>query len=112
MTVAIEEISVEEARRRQQSGVPLFDVRGPDETALGLPEGAIALPRAVLEADPEVHHPDRDAPLVLSCGSGTRSLRAAQALAALGYRRLASVVGGFAAWQAAGLPVANPAGDA
>src|SRR5688500_19652498 len=112
MDPGIEEISVEEARRRQQSGVPLIDVRGPEETALGLPEGAVAVPRAELEADPEAHHRDREAPLLLSCGSGARSLRAAKALAAQGYRRLASVAGGFAAWQAAGLPIANSAGNA
>jgi len=109
--MAIEEISVEEAQRRLRAGVPLIDVREPGETALGLPEGARAVPRAQLEANAAAHHPDRDAPLLLSCGSGKRSLLAAQALQAQGYTRLASVSGGFAAWRAAGLPVADAPDD-
>ncbi len=108
----IEEISVAEARRRQLAGAPLLDVREPDETALGLPEGAVAVPRAQLEAGPRAHHADTDAPLLLVCGSGQRSLLAAQALASQGYTRLASVAGGHAAWLAAGLPVANAPADA
>jgi molybdopterin/thiamine biosynthesis adenylyltransferase/rhodanese-related sulfurtransferase len=111
MATDIEEISVEEARRRQLAGVPLIDVRNADETALGLPEGARAVPREQLEANAAAFHPDRGAPLLLSCGSGKRSLRAAQALQAQGYTRLASVAGGFAAWRAAGLPVADAPAD-
>jgi molybdopterin/thiamine biosynthesis adenylyltransferase/rhodanese-related sulfurtransferase len=89
----------------------LVDVREPDETALGLPEGARALPRAQLEASAQSLFPDRGAPLLLSCGSGKRSLLAAQALLAQGYTRVASVSGGFAAWRAAGLPVADAPAD-
>jgi molybdopterin/thiamine biosynthesis adenylyltransferase/rhodanese-related sulfurtransferase len=107
----IEEISVEEARRRQLAGVLLVDVREPDETALGLPEGARAVPRPLLAASALTLFPDRTAPLLLSCGSGKRSLLAAQALLAQGYTRVASVSGGFAAWRAAGLPVADAPAD-
>src|SRR5205085_4815068 len=112
MAVEIEEISVEEAHRRQLAGVPLLDVREPDETALGLPQGARAVPRARLEAEAGSWHPDRSAPLLLACGSGKRSMRAAQALLAQGYTRVASVAGGFAAWRAEGLPVADAPEDA
>jgi molybdopterin/thiamine biosynthesis adenylyltransferase/rhodanese-related sulfurtransferase len=102
----VEEISVEEARRRQQDGVVLIDVREPGETALGRPAGSRAVPRAQLEGNPRAHH-SPDAPLMLSCGSGKRSMLAAQALLAQGYTRVASVAGGFAAWKAAGLPLAE-----
>src|SRR4249919_326405 len=112
MLPLIEEISVVEAHRRQRAGVPLIDVREPGETALGLPEGAIAVPRARLESDPAAYHAERDAPLLLACGSGKRSMLAAQALAARGYTRLASVEGGFDAWQRAGLPLAGAPADA
>src|SRR6187399_2475461 len=112
MHPVIEEISVEEAHRRQRAGVPLIDVREPGETALGLPEGAIAVTRARLEAEPRLYHADPDAPLLLACGSGRRSLLAAQALLAQGYTRLANVSGGFAAWQRAGLPLAGAPADA
>jgi molybdopterin/thiamine biosynthesis adenylyltransferase/rhodanese-related sulfurtransferase len=110
--VVVEEISVEEARRRQLAGVPLIDVREPDETALGLPQGARAVPRATLESRAGEFHPDRAAPLLLACGSGRRSLLAAQALLAQGYTAVASVGGGFDAWRAAGLPVADAPEDA
>jgi molybdopterin/thiamine biosynthesis adenylyltransferase/rhodanese-related sulfurtransferase len=101
----VEEISVQEAFRRQGEGVVLIDVREPGEIALGLPAGARAVPRAQLEANPRAHH-SPDAPLMLTCGSGRRSMLAAQSLLAQGYTRVASVAGGFGAWQAAGLPLA------
>ena len=101
----VEEISVEEALRRQGEGVVLIDVREPGETALGRPAGSRVVPRAQLEANPRAHH-SPDTPLMLSCGSGRRSLLAARALVAQGYARVASVAGGFAAWKSAGLPLA------
>lgn len=103
----IQEISVAEARRLQQTGLRLIDVREPDEHALGLPEGALAVPRAALERDPTASHPDREQALLLICASGRRSLQAAESLAAQGYAELYTVVGGFARWQADGLPVSS-----
>jgi molybdopterin/thiamine biosynthesis adenylyltransferase/rhodanese-related sulfurtransferase len=108
----LEENSVQEAHRRQREGALLIDVREPGETALGRPAGSRALPRAQLEANAQSEFPGRDTALILSCGSGKRSMLAAQALLAQGYTRLASVTGGFAAWQAAGLPLADSEADA
>ncbi len=108
----IQEISVAEARRLQQTGLRMIDVREPDEQALGLPEGALAVPRAVLERDPTASHPDREQALLLICASGRRSLQAAESLAAQGYAELYTVAGGFTRWQADGLPVnSNEDGD-
>jgi len=101
---AIEEISPAEALRRMARGSRLVDVREPGEHAMGLPEGALPLPRAALEAEPERLTPDREAELLLICGSGRRSLLAAEALRAKGYRRLCSVAGGYQRWCAEGLP--------
>lgn len=96
----------------QGQGARLIDVREPAEHALGVPAGALAVPRAQLEAVPEQHHPETSEALLLICGSGKRSLLAAQALAGKGYSRLYSVVGGFTAWQAARLPVEGAEADA
>ncbi|MFA6987209.1 MAG: molybdopterin-synthase adenylyltransferase MoeB [Arenimonas sp.] len=112
MKPVIIEISPASAREMQERGARLIDVREPDEHALGVPAGALAVPRAALEAEPAEHHPERDESLLLICGSGRRSLLAAQALAEKGYCRLYSVVGGFAAWQAARLPVQGSQQDA
>lgn len=101
----IPEISPAQAHALQRAGARLIDVREQDEHALGVPQGALPVPRARLEAEPAAHHPEPEQALLLICGGGSRSMLAAQALAAQGYTRLHSVAGGFAAWKAAGLPV-------
>ena len=100
----IEEISPAQARERQAGGSVLIDVREPGEHALGLPEGALAVPRAAFEAEPARWAADPQAEVLLICGSGKRSLLAAQALVDAGYARPVSVAGGFTRWRAEGLP--------
>ena len=112
MHPVITEISPAQARAMQSAGAPLLDVREPDEHATGMPEGANAVPRALLEADPSRFHATPGDALLLICGSGRRSLLAAEALAGQAYSRLYSVAGGITAWQAAGLPMQAGAGDA
>ena len=50
-----------------------------------------------------------DARVLVLCQEGYTSSLAAHALQQLGVHRATDVVGGFAAWRAAGLPVAGPA---
>jgi rhodanese-related sulfurtransferase len=50
-----------------------------------------------------------DARVLVLCQEGYTSSLAAHALQQLGVHRATDVVGGFAAWLAAGLPVAGPA---
>ena len=109
--MAIQELSPAQARQRQQQGVRLIDVREAHERVTGMAEGADGIDRATLEAAPQRHAPDRDAPLLLICQTGRRSMQTADALAALGYTDLASVAGGTSAWQAEGLPTVLPDGD-
>jgi len=101
---AIPEISPAQALQLQRDGALLVDVREADEHASGLAEGALALPRAALESDPSKYLVEGQAALLI-CGSGRRSMLAAQALAGKGVTSLYSVAGGMAAWQAGGLPM-------
>jgi sulfur-carrier protein adenylyltransferase/sulfurtransferase len=107
----IRDLHPQQALERVHHGARLVDVREAHERALGMAEGAIGVDRATLESDPLAHLPDRDVEIVLICQGGQRSQRAAEALAASGYRNLASVSGGTTAWERAGLPMVRPEFD-
>ncbi|MBU8974608.1 molybdopterin-synthase adenylyltransferase MoeB [Lysobacter sp. MMG2] len=107
----IELIAPAEALRRQRQGALIVDVRESHERATGFAEGALGIARGELEADPRAALPDLDADVLLICQSGRRSLQAAEALATMGYRRLASVEGGTTRWIDEGLPIARAEGD-
>jgi len=101
-------ISVAElqAMRASDWEAPLINVHVPDQgdiagTDLSIPFNEIADHLAQLPSD-------RDAPVVLYCRSGSMSVRAATALAGIGYTHVYNLVGGFNAWAAAGLPMENP----
>jgi molybdopterin/thiamine biosynthesis adenylyltransferase/rhodanese-related sulfurtransferase len=99
------EVTATEALARQLGGALLVDVREDNERASGTPAGALGLSRGFLELRIEQAEPDRQREILTLCGSGQRSLLAAEALQRMGYRRVSSVAGGMGAWKAAGLPV-------
>jgi DMSO/TMAO reductase YedYZ molybdopterin-dependent catalytic subunit/rhodanese-related sulfurtransferase/glyoxylase-like metal-dependent hydrolase (beta-lactamase superfamily II) len=84
----------------------LVDVRAAAETADGTLPGAVEIPLAVL-AD-SLDGLDRGRPVVAYCASGYRSVVASSVLAKAGFADVSDLIGGFTAWQAAGLPVARP----
>jgi len=120
----IKHASVHEAHQRQQSGDTYVDVRSVPEFAQGHPSGALNVP--LLHADERTRQmqPNAefvavmranfkpDAPLLIGCQAGVRSLHACQALEAAGFTNLTNVLGGYAGsrmgdagWAQAGLPV-------
>ncbi|GLC23664.1 rhodanese-like domain-containing protein [Roseisolibacter agri] len=107
----VREIDVDTARARQAAGARLIDVREDLEYAAGHAAGAEHLGKGVIERDAERRIPDPATEIVLYCGGGYRSALAADALQRMGYTNVASMAGGWRAWQAAGAPVEMPASD-
>lgn len=108
----LKEITPHDAAQRQAAGALLIDVREPDEHATGMAAGAVALPRGEIEHRIGEFAREKAQEILTICGSGVRSLRAAETLQTLGYTHVASVSGGFGRWQADGLPVVGTALDA
>jgi rhodanese-related sulfurtransferase len=104
----IRETTPEEVHARRRAGdvFHLVDVREDSEWAAGHVEGAVHLGKGVIERDVERMFPDLDAEIVLYCGGGYRSALAADALQRMGYRRVASMDGGWRRWRELGLPTA------
>jgi rhodanese-related sulfurtransferase len=98
----VREVSVDEARRKLESGkARLIDVREDSEWTAGHARGAEHMGKGVIERDIEERAPDKGAELILYCGGGFRSALAADSLQKMGYTSVASMAGGWRAWQAA-----------
>jgi len=102
----VREVSVgDAAREAADPSVLLVDVREESEWAAGHARGAIHLGKGIIERDVEERVPDQDTRLLCYCGGGYRSALVADNLQRMGYRNVASVAGGWRAWNEAGLPV-------
>ncbi|HEU4450317.1 MAG TPA: molybdopterin-synthase adenylyltransferase MoeB [Gaiellaceae bacterium] len=105
----IEEVDVARASElRGRDGTIFVDVRERSEWDEGHIPGAVHVPRSHLESRIEQAVPDRDAPVVLYCASGSRSAFAAKALEELGYENVSSLAGGFTDWKRNGFPFDLP----
>ena len=109
-TAQVEQITPQAASTEAASAPVVFlDVREPVEWEHHI-QGAVQVPRGLLEfvADPASpkHNPelDPDSRVIVYCRSGTRAVLAAATLKELGFEHVANLDGGFAAWNAAGLP--------
>ncbi len=108
----IREIGAAELPAWREQGSVLVDVREPAEYGTGHIEGAINIPRGVLEfeirASAELDNVTdpalavRDRPLVLYCRSGGRAALAAESLGRMGFTRVVSLAGGIGAWREGG----------
>jgi rhodanese-related sulfurtransferase len=110
----LDRVGPEEAHAAQQDGAVLVDIRSEVQRERdGVIPGAICHPRNVLEwrADPASRHSDQalsgdlNRRVIVVCHEGYQSSLAAATLQDLGFTRATDLVGGFAAWRDAGLPV-------
>jgi rhodanese-related sulfurtransferase len=105
-------ISVQDARALHgRSDVVFLDVREPPEVATsGKIEGALAIPRGLVEFRADPGAPAHDAALdpaktiVIYCAAGGRAALVGQTLKNMGYRNVRNL-GGFKAWVDAGGPI-------
>lgn len=109
----VREVSVEETRRKLEAGrAHVIDVREESEWTAGHARGAEYLGKGVIERDIEARVPDHSAEIILYCGGGFRSALSADNLQKMGYKNVASMAGGWRAWQEAGAPVESGKGAA
>src|SRR5205085_8888512 len=97
----IKEIDTAELQRMQQrrQDFALIDVREREEQAKGTIPGAATIPRGSLELHIDQVTADKDKPIVLYCGGGSRSALAAKSLKDMGFRNVMSLIGGYRGWK-------------
>ena len=104
-------IGIGELARHMETGdVTVIDVRGASEWQAGHLPGVPNIPVGYL-AD-RLQDIPTDRPVALHCQSGARSAIAVSLLKSLGLHDVINVVGGYADWQAQGLPTELPAREA
>lgn len=103
----VKECTVADVQRRlaRGEGFHFVDVREDHEFAKDHAKGARHLGKGIIERDIETLIPDKQAPIVLYCGGGFRSVLAADALQQMGYTNVISMDGGIKAWREAGGPL-------
>lgn len=103
----IQEITPADVKQRIDSkdDFLLIDVRENEETAGGTLPGAETIVRGFLELKMDQVEPNPNRTIVLYCGGGNRSALSAKALQDIGYKKVYSMQGGYAAWQHAGFPI-------
>jgi rhodanese-related sulfurtransferase/glyoxylase-like metal-dependent hydrolase (beta-lactamase superfamily II) len=89
--------------RGLEPGLQLVDVRTPGETERGTLPDAHEIPLTALTES--LAGLDPNAAVVVYCASGYRSQVAASVLRAVGFADVSHLLGGYAAWEAAGLPI-------
>ncbi|MEQ2009476.1 MAG: rhodanese-like domain-containing protein [Limisphaerales bacterium] len=103
----VREVTIEQMRARLAANprAVLLDVREDSEWLAGHAEQAQHLGKGILERDLEQRFPDPDAEIIMYCGGGFRSALTCDAAQRMGYRNVASLIGGYKGLGAAGWPM-------
>src|SRR4051812_45483429 len=93
----VKELTVEEARARLSANpnAVLVDVREDSEWQQSHAAEAVHLGKGVLERDIEKLLPDQNVELIMYCGGGYRSILTADVAQRMGYKNVASLIGGY-----------------
>lgn len=95
----VKKITAEQAKKMidETTDVIILDVRTPNEYKEKHIEDALLIPVAEIKDRAEEELPDKDAVILVYCRSGGRSAKAANQLAAMGYRNVHDF-GGIDGW--------------
>lgn len=112
----IKEITIEDFKCTDCSDALVIDVRESAEHAEGIIEGALPIPRGVLEfklfSHPSLEGlPEEEVlnkPIYIYCATGGRSACCAHALEQIGFKNVFSVAGGIKQWAESGGNIVKP----
>jgi len=111
----IEEIDVLAVNALLAEGYQVLDVREPAEFITGTIEGALNIPRGILEPAADHNYAgrreeliNRDKKWLLFCASSGRSAMASVVLQEMGFKNIKNINGGMAAWKTAELAIHTP----
>lgn len=105
----VREITVEQARAALAANpkAMLIDVREDHEWQKGHAREAIHLGKGILERDLEKTVPDPQTEIIMYCGGGFRSILTADAAQKMGYKNVASLIGGYKGLATASWPMTS-----
>ena len=107
----LENISKEIFAQKIKDDVLILDVRTPDETQLGIIEGATLINIYDDDFETKIDLMEKSKPILVYCASGGRSSQAAAILAENGFMEVYNLEGGLYGWQNAGFPVSEAKND-
>src|SRR5437763_6997943 len=99
-----EQISLKDflARRKTNPKSIVIDVRDDEKWEEGHIPGAMHIRKSLVEEEIGKKVPDKNAEIFTHCGGGTSGPQAAEKLAAMGYKNVHAISGGFRAYKGSG----------
>lgn len=111
----ITEVEITEVVALLDDGYQVLDVREPAEYISGTIDGALNVPRGLIEAACDHQYPgknqnmqDRDKKWLLLCATSGRSAMAASVMQQMGFNNIKNINGGIATWKQAEMHVVIP----
>jgi rhodanese-related sulfurtransferase len=103
----VREVTFDEARARlaENPRAVLMDVREDIEWQNGHATQAVHLGKGIFERDLEKLFPDPNTEIIMYCGGGYRSILTCEVARRMGYKNVASLIGGYKALLAANWPM-------